>query len=278
MIMASKRFSLEAVSLLSKAVCGVSRLAGAVISPGNYGSFTQTSALSIPANNVGTVVSLPSALDNYLYVDIEIFGGIAGVTASGPTVQCPLVGGLKLVQSKTYIIRVPYCGPIETFTFSLTSYVVRKITAVFAPMYLLSAVSDVTKFAGVDSGGTKYAKLQVYATSGSTLNIPFNNYTPGIDAIFNILPISGYTGVMQISVLTEFGMPFTENGYIFYDGVGTLSGFINGDLTICIPDNASDFTQFGYVLFTNPLVEQVALLISPKVRSFSPIATAYGTA
>lgn len=276
-ILQSDRFSLNSVGILNSALCELSRVPTGVIAPSNYGSFNRFRQLKIPTSNVGTVLGLPRLIRNYLYIEIDIFGGVAGITATGPDGLCGFACGIKNTSACSYTMRFPYCGSIDGFIFYLQDYLIKDIRVYYPSDYLAEETYSPTLLAADDGFGIISQTLAQVISPGTTLKVMLNNSLLGVPGILNNLPSPTRLGRINCSLLGQAGLPTPTVGFTYFDGVNEYSNFLSGPIDIYIPENANPFIQNGYILFTNNSAELVQLSMVCYVRRISDISTAFET-
>ena len=265
---AVERFKPKHTQLLVYKFCTVERLAGTPVVIGNYGVLDLFNQLTIGATNVGTIVRFPSQVKNYLYIDIEIIGGIAGIYAQGPGVYFGYAAGLSGVTSGTYICRLPYCGPLEFLQFQLTNYVVKSITAYYPSVYS-QETRNLTKFnltatsgsLALSSNGTYFSTT---VAAGASISLKQDPALLGLGV--------GFAGRLSLLIAASSGLPLLTPGYSIYDGVSNFSNYTFAPTTLFLEaDNTA--LRINYINLS-PI--PVIFKWSPTVITYSPLSTVYG--
>lgn len=262
----TERSTIQTVSLLSKGFCEISRLEGAEISPGNYGSFGSMQQIGIPASNVGTVISFQNIVDNYLYIDVEIIGGLAGISCRNPNFNYNAVGGVYGVQGGRYTVRLPYCGPIESLLFTLGSYVIHSISIALNSQYVTEA-RDLTKLTLLSTVG--------WTDDGEGFE---RSFFPGasLRVYLSGTLTSGILSKMQLSTYSASGFPVVEPCVTFFNGINAFSYFFSDKISYCWDYDADLNMQLAYFEVLNNSPELLTVRFVPTVLSFAEISTVYG--
>lgn len=260
------RFKFREVEVLNQYACVLTRMLGAAIAPSNYGFFEDSGALNIPSSNVGTVIQFPKVLKDYLYVDIYIVGGIAGVSALSPEGSFGFTGGVKAVTSGRYTVRIPYVGSISALKFELKDYRVSSIKVGYTTDYVLEAIDDVNWVISpsvdwTSSTGQVSANVAPGATVRGTTVVGF--------------PTANTFGKLWIETYKPlYGLPTIVPGVTFYDGDSCFSYFTFTPFVMVF--NPFPTTNNAWIEFTNTLGENVILKIYMRVLSFRGLSTVYG--
>lgn len=272
----SERFAIREVQVLSPALCSLSRLEGQVIAPGNIGTFDQAGQLILPSGNVGTLLSFPRGLKDYLYIDIEIYGGIASIAAVSPEGVFAVVGGvfdtyggiLVGTTRNSYTVRLPYCGEIDGLVFQTEDYKVRSIIVGFAVDGMIEA-RDVTKF-----GVTGTSVAPPWITGATMISVVLAPTQSAEASIAGAGLTDQIIGKLKIETFLASGMPIQTPKVMVYDGVNSLSyPTAISPLELCF----SKVPNVGRVSITNDFTENVTIQLTPTVFTFPPLSTVYGT-
>lgn len=259
----TERINFQEVSMLSSGLCLLSRLVGAAIAPDNYGSFQDPDQLVIPSSNVGTVLTFPHVIDDYIYVDIAISGGVSGIYAFSPEAAFGCVGGIVNVENGQYVVRLPYVGAIHSLLFQLKDYRVKSITVGYLSGYEEEPVIDAAQFViSPTVGWTVFA-------GGVTANV-----NPGatLRGYFDPNLLAGYVGKVYITTEAASGLPLVIPGVTIFDGETSFSYFTFNPFSRIF----SADPRLGYIELVNTTAEVISFSIFTRVISFKALSTVYG--
>lgn len=255
------RFKLRQRNVLSQYLAPSTR-EGSLVVTGNYGQYDDYDNLVIPAAAVGTRLDFSTKIVDYLYLDIEIHGNACAIAIYAPDLVLSVATDVEGTSQGRYVLRVPYCGPIEAMVFTLSNYIVKSITVVYGTDYTYSSrdLLNVTfgSTAGFTDDGETFRKI--IADAGNVTVLGVNGITS--DEVF---------GQISVNVKTATGFPGAPVSWTYNDGktTWTATGVQSIAAFLQLLDSGGIFT------ITNHTGVDVIVEITPTVLQFKSISTAY---